>query len=75
MSHTISIDYFTKDNLRIEWIRQSVTPNRRLSLIKAVIDICRITKDCSVYEKEMIISAVRNKKNSIRRGCELDERK
>lgn len=68
MPNIDAFDYLTNDNLCIEWNRPSGTHTRRLSLIKAALDMYRITKDCSDFEKKLIMSAVKNKKNSIRRG-------
>ena len=73
VSHAMAIDYFTKDNVYIEWMELRNDHDRRLPLIKAVLEICLIIEDCSDIEKELIMSAVTRKKKMFRRGCDPDE--
>ena len=71
VSYSMPIDYLTKDDLWIE--RQHSDAAKRLSLFLAVLDLCKITADCSDIEKAIIVSTVKRKKCMLRRGCDPDE--
>lgn len=75
MSCAIPVDYFIKPCVCIEWSRPCDNTARRLSLMAAALDMCKITAGCSDIEKKLIMNAVKRKKNSIRKGRETDERK
>lgn len=73
VSYSMPVDYFTKNDLWIERINQQNDAAKRLSLFLAVLDLCKLTADCSDIEKAIIVSTVKRKKWMIRRGCDPDE--
>ena len=63
----MSFDYCISSGVCIEFNRRCGDPGRRLSVILAALEMMHITADCSDVEKELIISGMKKKKNTIRR--------
>lgn len=75
MPDSVTIDYFINNDICIERNRHKGDSTRRLSVFLAVFEMRDITADCSTVEQELIMSAVKRKKKSIRKRCDPDERK
>ena len=67
MPDSMTIDYFINHDVRVERNLHNDDSTRRLTVFLAVFEMRDITADCSAVEQELIMSAVKRKKKSIRK--------